>query len=186
MRASVSTIGAAVICFIFCGVSGSALPKDLPPSPLEAFAARPTATVVWSKLIGHLESRETRATVTTLIIEDAAAPPGTMRGLRIDLAHRLDNPRCEWKYEAWRIMCQRANAAVYIEESRLPAVRNGIQRSGTAQLRPMEFISQYRTNAGGHESTGLIVCGYRFADVQPGELAALLTLAIDELKVASR
>ncbi len=34
--------------------------SELPPSPLEAFAARSTATVVWSKLIGRLEGPVSR------------------------------------------------------------------------------------------------------------------------------
>jgi aspartate/tyrosine/aromatic aminotransferase len=73
-------------------------------------------------------------------------------------------------------MCERANAAVYVEEQRLEEVRNWIGR-GAAELRPMEFISA--------STSGLIVCGYQFSDREPSELAALFTRAIAELKEAS-
>jgi hypothetical protein len=117
-------------------------PNELLPSPLEAFAARSTATVFWSKMIGRLEGPESRATVTALIVEDATATPSVMRGLRIDLAHIGAPPSCDWNYVAWRIMCKRANAAVYVEEGRLEEVRNSLKRGG-AVLRPWEFISHY-------------------------------------------
>jgi hypothetical protein len=40
--------------------------------------------------------------------------------------------------------------------------------------------------APGVVETGLIVCGYQFADRQPDELAELFKRAITELRVASR
>jgi hypothetical protein len=136
-------------------------------------------------VIGRLESQESRATITALIVEDKTSMPSVMRGIRVDLAHVGSTPSCDWKYRAWRIMCQRANAAVYVEEGRLEAVRNSLKR-GAAQLRPMEFISQYSTSAPGRASTGLIVCGYQFSGRRRGDLAELFTRAIAELKVAPR
>jgi hypothetical protein len=155
-------------------------PKELAPSPLEAFAARATATVVWSKLIGRLESPESRAIVTALIVEDATTTPRVMRGLRIDLAHIGAPPSCNWNYVAWRIMCKRANAAVYVDEGRLEEVRSMLKR-GSAVLRPWEFISHFTSTF----SSGLIVCGYQFSYCRGSELAALFTRAIAELKEAS-
>ena len=105
----------------------------LPPTPLEALAGRPTARVTWSKVIGRLESQESRATITALIVEDKASGPSVMRGIRVDLAHIGATPSCDWKYRAWRVMCQRANAAVYVEEGRLEAVRTSLER-GAAEL----------------------------------------------------
>jgi hypothetical protein len=159
--------------------------SSLQPSPLEAFAERPTARVTWSKIIGSLESKESRATITAIIVEDEAGNQSKMRGIRVDLAHIGATPSCNWKYRAWKIMCQRANAAIYIEEERLKSVRNGIKH-GAAELRPMEFISRYTVHSLGESSTGLIVCGYQFSDRQPGDLAELLTRAMAELKTASR
>ena len=153
------------------------------PSPLEAFAARSTATVVWSKQIGVLESQESRATVTALIVED----PSTldiMRGLRIDLVHTVPDPNCDMIYVAWRIMCQRANAAVYVEEGRLEDVRKGLE-GRAAELRPGEGISEYESWVGSvQRSRGLIVCGYQFSDRRGSDLATLFTRAIAELKQA--
>src|SRR5262245_51516542 len=162
--------------------------SELAPSPLEAFAARSTATLVWSKLVGHLESQESRATITALIVEDTTATPNVMRGLRIDLAHIGGPASCGWKYTAWRIMLERANAAVYVEEARLEEVRNSLER-GAATLRPWEFISQYESRVGSVlMSSGLIVCGYQFSDFHPyddpaiyrrrSELTSLFTRAI--------
>jgi hypothetical protein len=137
-------------------------------------------------MIGRLESREARATVTALTVEDATSTPSVMRGLRIDLAHTVANPSCDWKYVAWTIMCRRANAAVYVEEGRLEKVRNRLE-GGAAELRPWEFISQYESRVGSAQvSSGLIVCGYQFSDRQGSDLAALFTRAIAELKEASR
>ena len=157
----------------------------LPPTPLEAFAARPTAQVAWAKVIGRLESRESRATITALIVEDETSEPRVMRGIRVDLAHVGAAPSCEWKYTAWRVMCQRADAAVYVEEGRLEAVRDSLQR-GAAELRPMEFISQYRVSGAGRASAGLIVCGYQFSGRRREDLAELFTRAITELKATPR
>ena len=155
--------------------------KDLPPSPLEAFAARSTAKVVLSKTIGHLENRKSNATLSVLILEDPTSTPRSMRGVRIDLAHIDANPVCDWRYEAWKIMCERANAAVYVEEARLVEVRDRLA-TGCAELRKWEFISEYAGTSG----SGLIVCGYEFPDGRSTELADLFTRAIAELGHASR
>ena len=149
---------------------------SLPPSPFETFAAQPTATVVWSKTIGRLESPESVAIITALTVQDTTGSPSIMRGLRIDLTHRVE-PNCDLIYVAWRIMCERANAAVYVEEARLEEVRDNLGR-GAAELQPMVGVS-----AG---TTGLIVCGYQFSNHGPFALAALFTRAIAELKEASR
>ena len=170
---------------LYVGIAQGSQTYSLEPTPLEAFAGRPTAVVTWSKAIGSLESQESRATITALIVEDKTSKPSVMRGIRVELAHIGPTPSCDWKYTAWKIMCQRANAEVYIEEARLERVRNGIRR-GAAELRPMEFISRYGTTAPGQASTGLILCGYQFSDRQPSDLAVLFTRAMAELKTAPR
>jgi len=133
-------------------------PADLPPSPLEAFAARPTAKVTLTKTVGTFDSSKSRATVAIVIVEDPDASPKILRGVRIDLAHKDAAPHCNWMYAAWQIMCRRPNAAVYIEEARLEAVRGTLMRGG-AELRHMEFISEYDSTL---PAFGLIVCGYDF------------------------
>ena len=156
-------------------------PQELPPSPLEAFATRSTAKVILLKPIGRFESRKSNATLAVVILEDQTTTAKVMRGLRIDLAHNGATPACDWRYTAWQIMCQRANAAVYVEEARLVEVRNRIAQ-GAAELRPGEFISEYA----GTNSAGLIICGYEFPDRGPSELADLFTRAIGELRPTSR
>jgi|SRR5215471_163807 len=189
MHKSSKLVCEIALCLIVCAVSGGARlaapPRDLPKSPLEAFATRSTAKVTWSKMIGQFESQESRATITALIVEDTTRKPSIMRGLRMDLAHIGATPSCDHKYTAWTIMCKRVNAAIYVEEGRLERVRNDINR-GVAELRPMEFISQYSVNAPGRVSMGLIVCGYQFSGRAPGDLAELFTRAIAELRAESR
>jgi hypothetical protein len=181
---------AAVVTAICClllniGIAQVNPAPSLQPTPLEALAGRPTAQVIWSKVTGNLESQESRATVTALIVEDKTSRPSVLRGIRVDLAHKRARPSCDWKYTAWRVMCKRANAAVYIEEGRTESVRNRVKQ-GAAELRPMEFISAYKITAAGRESRGLIVCGYEFSEREPEELADLFTTAIAELKAAPR
>jgi hypothetical protein len=103
---------------LIVGIAQGDQSYSLQATPLEAFAMRPTAQATWSKVIGNLESRESRATITALIVEDKTSEPSVMRGIRVDLAHIGSTPSCDWN-TAWKIMCQRANAAVYIEEGRL-------------------------------------------------------------------
>lgn len=158
-------------------------PENLPPSPLEAFAAQSSAKVVFSKTVGHFDSRGSHAVLTIIVAEDQVTPKREMRGLRIDLLHHDPSPPpCDWKYSAWQIMCQRPNASIYIEEARLEKVRDQLNR-GVAELRHMEFISEYSSSL---PSSGLIVCGYDFPDRRATELMALLTRAIAELRNAER
>ena len=60
----------------------------------------------------------------------------------IDLKHLVANPQCDQIYPAWRVMCKRSGAAVFVEEARLEEVRTLLGR-GSAQLRHAEYISQY-------------------------------------------
>jgi hypothetical protein len=163
-------------------------PPELRPSRLEAFAARSTARVIWSQSVGQLESKSARATITALVVEDAVGSPSLMRGLRIDLAHGEESPGCDWKNSAWRIMCERPNAAVYVEEAQLQEVCKGLER-GAAAWGPMESISQYEKRVNSEAGMillerGLIVSGYQFSDREPKDLTALFTKGIEELKAA--
>jgi hypothetical protein len=47
----------------------------LQPTTLEAFARMPATRVAWSKEVGRIETKESRAIVTALILEDTAQPP---------------------------------------------------------------------------------------------------------------
>ena len=157
---------------------------DLAPTPLEAFAARPGAKVVWSSTIGQLDGPQARATVVALAIEDASSTPGVMRGVRIDLAHLEAEPDCNLIYRAWAILCARANAAVYLEEDRLERVRAGVER-GAAEVHRGNFISVFR-RGGRQPGSGLIICGYTLEGRQPEELVALLARATAAWRDAPR
>jgi len=157
---------------------------ELAPTPLEAFAARPGAMVVWSSTIGQIEGPEARATVVAVAIEDASSTPRVIRGVRIDLAHLQPNPDCNLRYRAWAILCARANAAVYLEEDRLERVRAGVER-GAAEAHPGNFISAFR-RGGGQPGSGLIICGYTLEGRQPEEFVALLARGILALRDAPR
>ena len=93
MRAAAVT----TICCLFLGAGHAQVSRapSLRPTPLEAFAARPAARVTWSKVIGRLESPESRATVTALVVADETGAPREMRGVRIDLAHAGATPNCD-------------------------------------------------------------------------------------------
>jgi hypothetical protein len=184
-------LGLCLITCSYCSVAflsaaGTQQPgapaEDLPPSPLEAFVGRSSAKVVWSKTIGRLEGSEARATVTALAVEDPTETPAVMRGVRIDLEHLVPNPKCDQIYLAWRVMCKRPSAAVFVEEARLEEVRTWLGR-GSAQLRHAEYISRYWSNTNGG---GLIVCGYTFQGRTPSDLSELLKSAIDALAAAPR
>jgi hypothetical protein len=72
----------SAVCLASCAISvlapvvaqqnqpQAAVHKELEQSPLEAFASRSTATVVWSKAIGRLETRDAQATLTVVALED--------------------------------------------------------------------------------------------------------------------
>src|SRR5262245_17552284 len=92
MRKISKVVYGITLCLIVCAVSGArfaAQPEDLPKSPLEEFATRSTAKVIWSKEIGQFESKEARAIITALSVEDTTREPRIMRGLRMDLRHAL-------------------------------------------------------------------------------------------------
>ena len=148
---------------------------------LAAFASRREATIEWSKMVDFFVGKEALAMVTAIVLHDPTATPSRMRGLRIDLAHTIPYGTCDWKYEAWNRMCNRANAAIYIESGRIEVVRGALEH-GAAKLPGCEQISQY----GGRGTGGLIICGYEFASRSASELAGLLKRGETELKTAPR
>jgi hypothetical protein len=161
----------------------------LQPTKLEAFAAKSTAQVKWSKEVGRIDEGETQAIVTALIIEDATQFPYRMRGLRIDLnnINGVDQ--------------------IYLDETALVAVRNALEEieSGVDSFLKERDKTPYRYRGAAEfwrpndrihtlnaayfirpDSSGLSLSAYknqefRFPGHRPGELAALITRAIREL-----
>jgi len=155
---------------------------ELVPTPLEAFAARPSATTVWSRGIGQLDNAASRATVTAVVLEDLTGTPRIMRGLRIDLTHLLPNPDCNLRFQSHAILCARVNAAISFAEDELDRVRAGVER-GNAEG---SLIISFRKRSRETQATGLIIGGYTFDDRQPPELISLIERGISELKAAPR
>jgi hypothetical protein len=77
----------------FCGLllnTGGAQTDDSPTASqlaaMEHYATRPTARIDWSKEADRIESGQTKAVITALVVDDATQSPRQMRGIRIDLA----------------------------------------------------------------------------------------------------
>ena len=72
---------ATVVFGLFVGIAQGQVnsPSSGKPSSLEVLARKPEAHVTWSKEVGHLESGESNAVVTTLVIEDSAQRGQRMR-----------------------------------------------------------------------------------------------------------
>jgi hypothetical protein len=80
----------SLLCFgLFCGVASAQdqIPP-LQPTPMEAFAGQSATHLAWSKEVGRIESSDSQAVITALILQDTARPPDRMRGIRIDLSSR--------------------------------------------------------------------------------------------------
>jgi hypothetical protein len=155
------------------------LPPPPEPTPLEAFASRPTAIVAWANPVGRLESSDSRAIVTALALEDRDSEE-TMRGLRVDLVHLRPPQSCTLRFWSHSVLCGRANAAIFFEEGVLPRVRDGVVR-GNAEH---NLIISYRSRMRNTERIGLIIGGYQFADRERSELVTLIEQGISQLEGA--
>jgi hypothetical protein len=166
-------------------IAGAA--QELTPTALEAFAARPGAKVIWSKEVGQLEGSAARATLSAIAIEDPSSTPRLMRGVRIDLTHRVANPDCNLRYWDWAIVCARPNAALFLDESDLSRAHQTMAEKGIARVYAgySGGITHFRVG-GSLEPSGLIVVGYTLDGRRPQELTALLEQAIAALEGAPR
>lgn len=176
-RSSLYLSGFLVGGLLIVGAQEGNRRTDLPPSAFESFAKQSTAKVLWSKVIGRLPAPEISVTVNAIAVEDNGATRRMMRGVRLDLARTGTPGGCDWVYDAWTIMCNRASTAAYVTEEQLEGVRNSLRR-GAAAIPACDQISQ--------STSGLIVCGYELRNSSAAELVTLLTRAIEELKEAPR
>jgi hypothetical protein len=55
-------------------------------SSFATFAQQPQARVIWSTEVDRLESRDSHALVTALVVENSSQPSERMRGVRIDFS----------------------------------------------------------------------------------------------------
>ena len=158
-------------------------PKTLEPTPLEAFVAEPGARLKWTKFAGRLDGRVASAIVTAIVVE-APTEPKIMRGVRVELRHEgLRGDRNLIMVE-WAVLCGRDNAALYIEESRLPEVRAAVL-DGAASIHRGHGAGIVRFGTNGVWS-GMLIGGYTFNDKQPADVVAMLDAASALLKDAPR
>jgi hypothetical protein len=153
----------------------------LEPTPLEALAASPDAQTMWSKYVGKLEGGDNYAIVTAVSIQSASRPGRILRGVRIDLRHDGPARDCWLAHVEWTVMCEREQAAAFIDENRLEAFRADVRR-GSAEVHPghPSGITTYRSSYG----RGLLLCGYQLPGRTIEEIAAMLDTAAELLKTA--
>lgn len=159
-------------------------PRTLEPTPLEAAVGQTGARLTWTKFAGRLDGRVASAIVTAIAVETPGADPKIMRGVRIELRHEGKRPNCNLSHVKWAILCSRDDAALYIEESRLPEVRAALLR-GSAEIHrghPAGITTFYSSSNGG----GILVGGYSLYDRQLAELMTMLDTAADLLRDAPR
>jgi hypothetical protein len=152
------------------------------PSVLEAFAARTTAQIVWSREVGRIDSDESHAVITALGLDDLADPTAQLSGVRIDLVSGTGSDH------------------IYVEEGQLEAVREavaeivaGMDRERntrtTVRCRYLGAALFWRPDQHVHElsaafyivpdSTGLSISAYGSTDFRfPNRSPALLEKAI--------
>jgi hypothetical protein len=163
------------------GATTGAQAARLAPTPLEAMAAQPDAKTRWSKWIGRLDGRRAYATVSAVVIESPTFTPRTLRGIRIDLRHEGLRPSCTLSHVEWAVMCDREQAAAFVEEDRLAAFIAAVPGM-SAELHPGHPSSIVPFSS--VQGSGLLLGGYHLYGRTLGELAALLEAASTELKSA--
>lgn len=187
-----SVVLAVTLCGLICNLGFAQVKptSSLQPTPLEAFAGRPTAHVTWSEQVGRIESTDVRAVITAVVIEDPANSPHRMRGVRIDLENAA------------------ASDQLYLEESKLAAVKSALDEiaSGIKEHRKDQDPTPYRyygaaefwrpnelvhtLNAAYYiapDSSGLSLSArkkqeFKFPDHSPAELAEAIGRAIATLQ----
>ena len=154
-------------------------PRTLAPTALEAFAALPDTKTVWSTFIGWLEAPNAYAIISAVVMESSTSTPKIMRGIRIELRHEGPRPSCDLKYAEWVVMCEREQATVYVEESRLDVLRSS--RSTEVHPGHPAGVTHYWSGIG----SGLLLFGYDLRD-RSDEFATMVAAAQAALATAPR
>ena len=189
-----------VVCIGLLGgiASGQNQAQPLQPTPLEAFARLPATSVAWSKEVGRIESGESKAIITAMVLEDTAQPPDRMRGVRIDLSSRNSKDQIFLGEETLSIY-ERALDEITKEATRQRnegTVRDNLNAGGTAFVGAEIFWYAdkvprvHALNAAPYvapDSSGLYLSafkgvGFRFPDQEASRLSLAMARAINELK----
>ena len=157
-------------------------PLTLEPTPLEALAQRPDARTVWSRFVGRLDGGTASAIVSAVTIEGFAGTR-TLRGVRIDLRHEGARPRCDLMHVEWAVMCDREQAAVFIEEERLERFRAAVL-AGQAEIHPGHRWGVTHFSSGGGD--GILIAGYSLYGRELADLADLLARSATQLQSVFR
>ena len=189
----------SLLCFgLFCGVaSGQDQISSLQPTPMEAFAGQSATHVAWSKEVGRIESSESQAVITALILQDTARPPDRMRGIRIDLSSRESKDQI---YLGEETLALYKNALDVIERDSTRKRNDGTARDrltpdGTAfvgaelfwyadkrpQVHALNAAYYFAPDSSGLYISGCKGDGFRFPDQQASQLSQAIGRAMNEL-----
>ena len=170
-------------------------PLSLQPTPLEAFAHQPTTHVTWSKQVGSLDSREARAVVTALMLEDTAQPPDRMRGIRINFSSPDSGDEVYLGEETLGVYKGALDEISRTITGFRNSARDDLAPGGSSYLGACVFRSdkppRVHTLSAAYyfapDCEGLFLstfkrAGFRFPDQGPFRLSAVIALAMDQLK----
>jgi len=193
MRRPVALVSVAT-AFVLAATTLLAAPRTAPqyqrgkytlePTPLEALATAPDAMTTWSQFLGKLDGGNNFALMTAIAVQSTTAPDTKLRGVGIELRHDGPARDCWLKHVEWTVMCEREQAAVFIEEDRLDAVLAAIRR-GNAEAHPGHG-SGITTFGSSNGRWGVLFCGYELQGRSLDEVAAMLDAAALALKAAPR
>jgi hypothetical protein len=175
-----------VLC---CLIGAIGYGQTEPPAnePLEEFARRPAAHVVWSAETGKIDAEEAHAVVTALVVEDPTQVPGRMSGIRIDLS------RADGKDQVYATEDSLEKLVAALDEiaaglPRFLANSNGARNSrcfGSGmfwQQTGHRFSASQCVFPGWAGLTVNTGMQFRFAGLDPSPFRAAIARALDELR----
>jgi len=160
------------------------------PSSFATFAQQPQARVIWSTEVGRLESRDSHALVTALMVENSSRPSERMRGVRIDFSW---SDKKSTIYLAESLLQQEKNI---FDELSVDVARGGVfpSSSGLGFIGSCEFrdnpglyplVANFNSSGPDAPALGIMVGPKEqvlFPGLTPSHLSRVLGDAINELK----
>ncbi len=189
---------------MFCGSISMAATAQLDtlaipePTAFETIAKQRGTTIILSEEVGRVESSDSRAIITALILENSYYRPSRVRGIRIDLRNASasdhifveESELVQLKYELVGMDCGIARMR---NQTGSTYRMNGIARCRPSQTIPQAFCPGYYIAP---ESEGLALStfnggNFKFPSARPAALAgaigrAMSEFGIDDEKPASK
>ena len=181
---------------MFCGsISREALAQiDTPaipePTLLETIAKQRSTTIILSEEVGRVESSESQAIITALILENSYYRPSRVRGIRIDLRNDStsdhifveESELVHLKYELVGLDCGIARVR---NQSGAVYRMNGVGRCRPSQTNPQAYCPGYYIAP---ESEGLALStfnggNFKFPSARPAALAGAIGRAMNEFGI---